>query len=678
MDQARLRLCYSNRIEMLLGRLAERIDIQARASPLTPISIVVPNRITQRYVEAGVAERLGLAANLRFMGVRAFLQERSRPHPHTRELLSEATLRLRLIYALAEEQLLSLPELALVQRYLDGNGTRRSDSWSAQAADVRRVDLASRLARLFIEYDDARPELLASWRAGRSVDPKSEVEAFQRRLFQEVCPPNAMTLREAIEVFRRERDDPSALPVCVFGFSYLSQSTTWALAVLARVCPVYLFALNPCREYWEDLPVEREQPRAEANLSFALLDQAGPAPSDPLALTLWSRPGRDYIRWLNELTDCEFEPCFVDARPDRRAAVDSSLQAGRGLRDLQQEILDRHPHQPTGREDGSVRVFACSSIRREAEVVASEIWRLISADSQLRFNQVAVMVAGSDRERYFTHLEAAFAEEPAIPSCVTDVPLSHGSRLVEAALELLRLPLSRVTRKTMLSVLLHPSIRGRYEASAEVWSQLVDRLGAFHGIDREDLRESYLFRDVYNWDQAVRRLALGFAFPPDEECFALDGERYLLESPGDDPKVALELAALVRSLLSDVQYCRDSELPLSRWTLFFEGLFSHLSPQDSDEQRHLQRVLGCVQQLRDALDLATQTPAPPVRLDAPPAHLDAEAGQDPSSFGGGFELKGGPELQGDSGHDERVGALGDSDSTMRYAVAAELLIQRIS
>ena len=72
-----LRLVYSNRTEELLDALAEalRAERAAGAHPLAPVDVVVPNRNMEQYVRLGLAERLGVAANLRFRRLERFVAD---------------------------------------------------------------------------------------------------------------------------------------------------------------------------------------------------------------------------------------------------------------------------------------------------------------------------------------------------------------------------------------------------------------------------------------------------------------------------------------------------------------------------------------------------------------------------------------------------------------------------
>ena len=73
-----IRLHYSNRTEALLARFVAQLREQRQLThPLEPVQVIVPNRNMEAYVERGVAEALGVSANLRFARLERFVGTRS-------------------------------------------------------------------------------------------------------------------------------------------------------------------------------------------------------------------------------------------------------------------------------------------------------------------------------------------------------------------------------------------------------------------------------------------------------------------------------------------------------------------------------------------------------------------------------------------------------------------------
>lgn len=611
-------LTYANRTEALASALAERVAARRAegVSALVPTHIVVPNRHVERYVEMRLAEGHGVAGNLRFHRlerfVRSWLASTTGSRPLDRRAHEGA-----ILSVLLDDAALAAPELAPLDLYV--NAARGTG-----AADARRAQLATRLASLFEAYAFSRPKMLRAWQQGRSGirngSPKSllQTETWQRALFAEIRErigrrPLFDLLSQAASYTPEQTSQKRrhALPdeIHVFGLSYVAPVYTWALRVLGDATELRVYTLNPCMEFWEDVPSASElRARLPKRGATAPLQDPDPAAElhaddplhvegDPPALTHWGRPGREHIRQLNELTGASFDPRFTDPG-------DETL-----LNRFQRDVLFREvtdaPKEPG---DGSIRCVGCASVRRELEFVAESIWRQLREDPTLRFNDIAVLIPQSERSVYLPHLQAVFSEARRIPHHVVDLPLATESRVVEAAQMLLGMASGDFRRPDVLALLTHPLLRvpggrGDIEGRAR-WVDLVDSVGVFHGLDRDAHAGTYVQEDLLNWDQGARRLALG-AFMTGERSHDTrafvdrDGEPYLPEDAPSDAN-APALATLIRALCSDVRFAREAKLPLREWATFFSGLFrGYLAPRDAREESELRRCLAQAEALAE-------------------------------------------------------------------------------
>jgi exodeoxyribonuclease V gamma subunit len=605
-----IRLVYSNRTEELLSALAETLQSRRRAGahPLEPTHLLVPNRNLEQHVRLALAERLGVAANLRFHRLERFVADLVSAAAPGCRLVDAEVLRGGLLALLHDDDALADPALAPVREYL-----RASD---ADAVALRRVQLATRLGRLFEEYAYSRPETLAAWESGASIpadSPWSPLESWQSVLWRAVAGPDGLLARHppghsddsgrwvslaamVSGVLPLPADQP---PLHVFGVSYVARIFQQLFARLAETRPVALFTLNPCREFWEDVETEREHRRRLARWRGPL-----PAPEDDpyglfqdtdnQPLRLWGRPGREHVRMLDDLTECAFEERFVAADES-----DGSLLAAIQGDVLRRDATGERPPKADWAGDGSVSLLAAPDLRREVEAVADAIWELVAASEDtadpLRFTDVAVIVNAGARDRYLPQVQAVFGEFHGVPCNVADLPFAGERRIAEAARLLLALPYGRFTRAEMLRVMLHPAVRGRYgDVDPEEWARLAAELGIFHGASYEDLAGSYVEEDLLSWDQGLRRLALG-AFLTGGRS----GDERLWEGPRSDGgtqqvlvadvtalrmESSARFALLARSLLADCRRIRHESRPLAAWAVLLRELLdAYLTPGDGEE-----------------------------------------------------------------------------------------------
>ncbi len=577
-----LRLVYSNAFEELAAALSA--DLGAGGLDLfEQPPVVVPNRSVAAYVKLAVARRRGAAAGLRMTFLEAFIASLARPQAAVR-LLDEARLEALLLAALADEARLAQPELKPVREYLSA-GIELEDR------ELRRVQLARNLARIFHDYLDFRPELLEAWSSRLELGDSqlAQVEVWQRALYLAILGPGGLSAQRQAETGERWLAassllgalDPAdlALPrrAFVIGFSYLAPVYQRILAQLAGELELHVYALNPCMEFWEDVRSEWEEERLRRRLARRGEANASDDVDTP-ALRLWGRPGRETVRLLNQLTDCDFEPRFVD--PLQRG--DSALTR------LQRHILFREPQKPIPADD-SITVHACSGVQRELELIASEIWRRMQRDPTLRFCDVALYVSRSEHDLYQAHLPAVFGAFHQLPFHVVDLPLERGRRMVEALELLLALPLGQFSRPEMLAILCHPAVISRFaDVDPSHWVQWSERLDIYYGADADDHTGGYHTGEKFHWDQGILRLAFGAFMAAERSGLArtvvLDGRHYLPEEvpPAQLPSAA-RFAVLARSLISDARFLRAQKLSLTEWRALLDTVATTYLAADDDE-----------------------------------------------------------------------------------------------
>lgn len=641
-----LHLTYSNRLEVLVAPLAARIEAAQRDDPLAPVTLIVPNRAVEQFVRFRVAERLGVAANLRFWLLRGFLADLCTRADGRVRILDREALHLLLFKRLRDPAFVADERLDAVASYLEV-------ARDPVEHDLRALQLGGEVARLFEEYSFSRRPMLRAWRTGTTLDDTdcARAERWQRRLWWALfdararariapvapsdpiaaeegqmslfaAPPRTarwMMLIDAVFSLRDRLRLPETLHV--FGLSYVAPAFAEVFALLAERADLCVYAINPCLEFWEDVDAAglralrdgwaRRGQKASGSHSGShrgsdpdggfgddsdAFDDAGEDPfgldvsGDTPALRLWGRPGREFIRLLDELARCAFAAGFVDPAPGPERSL---------LGRIQRDILVRAPERPraeAGAADESIRFIAAPNVRREVEIVADLIWQLVSRDDALgdpadplRFHQVAVMVTDRDREAYLTHIESIFRERHRLPFNIIDRALSGQSRVVEAIERLLDLPLGEFGFDEVMGVLTHPAIGGAVAEDLDRWRSWCDRLGIVFGADRTDLADTYIEEDVYNWDQAMRRLLLG-AFctgerSGDERVFAVEG--WGADAPADDGPAGTwlpletapdaladvgRLIALVRRLVADARASAAAEMSMTDWAIYLHRL----------------------------------------------------------------------------------------------------------
>lgn len=583
-----IHLVYGNRMEALVDRLGDDLAAHRREhGPFDAPRVIFAHPNLERWALQRLARELGIVANLRTSRLERLLRGTLEGLADRVRLLERVPLEAALLSVLGDERALDEggEVLAPVRRYLAGD-----------AAGKKRLGLAAQLATLFDEYALSRPTYLPTWRAGRpALDDRGD-EPWQRQLAREALArldatgvPHRTLEELVVDPVFDEAELPKAIHV--FGLGPHAGAYRTALARIAERTTVRVYALNPCREHWDDVLTDRERERAVSRLGTKLVE-GGDDPyhlleDDSLLLRRFGRPGRETVRLLNELVDCDFDSVFDE--PD-----DDSV-----LSTLKRSVLSRARESlAEGRgADESLRIVRCSSRRREAEIVASDVWDVVARhEGSVRFSDVAVLVPPGEEADYEDALRIAFRETHRIPLRAPDGRSVPAALVLEAASALLALPGTAMTRADVLHVLRQPAILARFPSlDPDRLVRLLADAGIAIGATHDALSGTYVDRPLFTFAHGLDRLAASLFM--DEGEVELHGERFPVTPIEAE---AADVVLVVSSLLADAKRLAAMRAPFDAWVpRLVRYLSSYLGAPDEEAARTLDSVLGAVRSLAE-------------------------------------------------------------------------------
>ena len=507
-----LKLHTSNRLEALVGRLAETLR-QPLRSPLQPELVVVQSQGMARWLKLELAARHGVCANCSFPFPKVFCAEvlaataasSAAASPLDREVILWEVLRLL-------PEMLPRPEFSPLRGYL------------ADASDLRkRFQLSAQIANLFDQYLVFRPDLILAWDQGRSNTMAlgdNVHEPWQAALWRQLSQAKpgqhpAALLKEFAGHAARPDFKPQGVPerISIFGISALPPSYLQVFCALGARVEVHLFLLQPSQEYWGRIVNARESER--------LLKAAGKgaAAAAELHLEAGNRLlasmgplGRDFLELVLESGDWDEDRAFAEPPGSdllQQLQADLYYLRDRGRADA--------PRLAVSRADASLRVHSCHSALREVEVLYDHLLDWFERDPRLAPRDVLVMTP--DIEAYAPLIQAVFdsPEEGSqrIPFSVADRGVRSASQIVEAFLDLLRLPATRLEATSVLRLLETGAVRAKFglaESDLDILRAWVRATNIRWGRDarqREDLGLPGLAENT--WQQGMERLLAGYA-----------------------------------------------------------------------------------------------------------------------------------------------------------------------
>ena len=584
------RLYHSNSLEVLAGVLAEILRAPPPgASPLAPDVVLIPQVAMRRWLQATLAARHGVAANIEFLTPGEFVGHALKANlDGDGEELDPETLHWPLYAALTDDELLAEPALAAIAAHVQGDDPLRA--WA----------LAGELAQVFGKYQAWRRDWLLRWEAG--ADPDDPQAILWRRVARGRAH-RARRIQQYLDGFEGVgRPQPQGLPSRLSAFATLNVSpdVLRVIATQARAGTLHCFVPSPVKDYWGDLQKLRALPEAEAAEAGTLL-----AGGENRLLQAWGKAGVDFMQLVGnyEVVHASAE---VQAHADP-ADTGGPLQ-GSLLRRLQSDLFHRRgePGVPlraeVDRTDPSLQLHACHTRLRELQVLRDQLRALFDDerfDPPLKPREVAVLAP--DIDPYLPYLEAVFGDrgrEDAIPYALADASPLANEPLAEVFLRLLALPVSRFGLHETLDLLASPALAEANGLDAPAIERLqawLTAAGARWGLDgahrtRFDAPED----DAYTWAFALDRLLLGHASGSDALIRASDG-RLVAPLPDLEGGALDALDTLVRLLRVLARHARvlGEAMPPAQWRERLLELLDALLPRPPSNpasQRALDRL----------------------------------------------------------------------------------------
>ena len=503
----------------------------------------------------------------------------------------------------------------------------------------RMLQLASKLADLFDQYQNYRSDWLDAWARvqdililanGLTIELPLE-QRWQPQLWRAVLQTLSAVQQQSIRPKLHQRvlehlnsGEPFAQAIArrviVFGMSQIPWTTLQALAALSGHSQVILAIPNPCRYYWGDIMDGREllnslrkrQPfRQDRDLSCLPLEDMH-AHAHPL-LAAWGRQGRDFIRQLDVFDDAQqskqqFDLPRIDLFDETPEDEHTPLlkQVQNRIRDLAPLSDLEHPPRPLAASDHSIVFHSAHSKVRELEILHDQLLHLLAAPAQipaLSPREVIVMVP--DIEQMAPAIRAVFGQYKRhdarfIPFDIADMSAKTSSPLIGAMDWLLQLPQKRCCMSELVDLLEVPAIASRFgidQVSLPRLTQWMEGAGVRWGLNlahRSELGLGACGDQNSAWF-GLRRMLLGYAsgaVPAQDAAgdFGLSDIEPYAEVGGLEATLAGSLAHLLDKLVSWWSVAGAPATP-ELWVAHFRTLLADLVKPQLDTDRDTLRAL---------------------------------------------------------------------------------------
>ena len=483
--------------------------------PFAAEVIAVPAKGVERWLAQRLSHVLGtsaddgVCANVNFPWPSTLVDESLAASSEEHAAAVDAWVPKRAVWALLEVIDASIPSEPWCRSLAQHLGNDAEDKG-------RRLAVARRLAAMFDEYGQSRPEMLRSWATGRDEDGDGRAldadVVWQAELWRRLrdalgSPSPAERLDDACQ---RLRDQPelSDLPerISVFGASRLSPARLQVLTALAEHRDVHLWLHHSSPALWGTVAQTAPAVRRRDDTTRARL-------TNPLLTSL----SRDVLELQQLIGRCA--PGSETVQHESGPFPDTLL--GHLKRDLAEDRVHTDPPRldPT---DRSVQVHACHGRTRQVEVLREVIVGLLADDPTLEPRDVLVMCP--DVETFAPIVAATFAigaeDGAAHPAAklrvrLADRALRQTNALLAVLSQLLDLGTARLTASQVLDLAGTPAVRQRFGFDDDQLDRLRDwtvGAGVHWGLDAAH-RATWQLDNLEqgSWSDGLDRLLLGAA-----------------------------------------------------------------------------------------------------------------------------------------------------------------------
>ncbi|WP_261798453.1 exodeoxyribonuclease V subunit gamma [Oxalobacter paraformigenes] len=597
-----LNLNLSNRFDVLLQTFCENLA-KRPATVFTAEQVIVPSAAIKRKLMLAIADTAGVCAGVEFSFLAQWLWRQIGKFVEVPETspFSSSVLSWRILRLLEE------PGFAAPYPRIAG--------YLSRCDEIMRFDLACRIASLFEQYVLSRPEWLAAWSKGETVEivrkghPKQAVagedQAWQAALWRKIAEETGTLEEEPAERFLKMLETggeemAARLPERVHLFLEPSVAPyhVGILNRLGRWMDIELYVVNPCREYWFEI-VDSRRLAWLSKRQKDLYHETGNR-----LLASWGKESRASLESL--LARLEpvgrendgFISCAERARPE---TLLSRLQDA--ILDLTELEAGSLSH--LGR-DGSLEIHLAHSRTREIEILHDQLLRRFASGDPPGPGDI--LVVSPDLDEIAPMIEAVFSHNrsaPQIPYVITGRKDSRINPVSRALLDLLALASSRFTAAGVIDVLMLPEIGATFGFGGDLdkirgW---LGDAGICWAIDGAHKREFGLpEEDGHSFHDGLHRLFLAYALP--------DGRRVPFADRLPAGHAAGTQAAGLGQLWRFVEAVRQLKRDLSHpktaagWWQTWHGIldaFVTVTPETLEADREVRmRIAG----LRDAMTQA--------------------------------------------------------------------------
>lgn len=569
-----VKLYFSNKLNALVTQMSS--DLRALKTPVfMPELIVTQTDGMQSWVSMELAKENSIFANFDFKKPNDIILHVAQLAKVTAHYaMNTEKIKWILYFILEEDEFVSLfPNVSQFYK-------------NSENAEVKRMQLATKIADLFDQMVIYRPAYIKAWNENSRLDTEDETEKWQAFLWVKIRlsfenPMDRTQLKDVlIAQLKSDKELQQALKknfptISVFGLSVLTQYHIEFFYEVSKYIDVNFYFLNPAPEqYWFDYKSAKDIQRLKHK--FKNLDTDSLLVGNDL-LTSWGKIGQDLYAELLSIDE------FANASESVLSDEPSRITL---LKLIQNEIYNNVP--PFEREiidnelihDKTLQIVSCHTEAREVEVLYNFLVKTMSDYPDIAPHDILVMIPNI--ENYSPFIQSIFENAPyKLPFALADRELQQSDELIAVLFSLLELNSFEFTSEKILQLIDYKTITNKYGITnpsliRKVVNDVNIRFG--WGNNETDATET----NLVSWQSGIERIVMGIAMHGGE-MYDYQGKEILCYDAleGADATEILNFIVFLKAiqgLINDgVQ-----ERTLSDWRLYIKQLAEKLLDENSE------------------------------------------------------------------------------------------------
>ncbi|MGM0546155.1 MAG: exodeoxyribonuclease V subunit gamma [Bacteroidota bacterium] len=571
---------YGTQLENLADRL---IEVQNENPPQNPLSqeiFVVQNHGMGQWLSLRMAQKEGIAANLKF----EFPSERlwsliRQLNPDIPQTLpsDRGPMTWTLMQLFKDSAFLS--EFPNLHHYIKEEDSKRRA--------MRGWKLASKIADVFDQYLIYRPDMILDWENRKLHTQNVDAEKWQMRLWNRLMKfwdlhyqgehvHRARLLDDLWNALDHGEIESDELPdhISVFGVTFASRAFIKTMAKLSEIIDVRFYQLSVNPEITDSTEFQH-----------------------PLLQSL-AQQGSDFMAMIHDSVDAEMESVVGEEKTE--GFLFSSLQYGlKTDKERNQNVTADH----------SIRVHNCHSPMREVEVLYDELLTLLDENRDL--NPEEILIMSPDIEAYAPVIEAVFGTpdkgQPQIPFAIADRGIRGTNPAIETFLDILELCESRFKVTDVLDLLDSKPVRKVFSFTDDDLNRIerwVSDNRVRWGVDGPDKQRMGLpDSNHFTWQSALRRILLGYVMRPSEDKLYDDIYAYNEVESSDDADLAGRLSIFLNRLF-EINDAIEGPRKVENWGQLLGTVTDYFLPDSRDYFWELNTIREAITNLDEQSRLA--------------------------------------------------------------------------